>query len=379
VKPLHPFSTFTYYRRNKRRVLPVLLIIALLVVGINAVVEVVASFADTAYQYNDSLQCLSMIIPRTALTVEPSLIAQVKSHPYVAMAIPTNGFSIYVDLLVGQEYFSVLGLKEQDIPEVLQRCQVQVKEGRLLRPSSNEVMLSEAIVRARGLHLGDKIGNPVNERDAMPTEFVLVGILDGQVNLGAVSYEFLASHELYAPRREIWLVFPEQGEKEAMDRFLEQTIASQQTRLWDHNALQRQLTASFQNMYLIIAILDVIIVSVVTVAIVLLNYIYFMQRLDEFGTLYALGFSRRTLVARVFREVAVSAVVAGGAGVILSWACFLWLQVNVYAPRGFELNVFSFRPLLYTIPVPVAVIVGSVVPITWVLAHFDPVTIIERR
>ncbi len=379
MKPLSPFSAFTYYRRNKRRALPVLFIIALLVVAINAVVGVVTSFADTAYQLNDFLQCFSVISPRTAFTVEPTVIDQVKSNPHVATVIPSNGFSIYVDLLVGADMFSVLGLKEQDIPEVLQRCNVHVKKGRLLRPGTNELMLSESVARARGLDLGDKIGNPVNERDAMPTEFVLVGILDGKVKLGVVSYEFLAGHKLYAPRPVVWLVFPKPGEKEAMDLFLKQTIASRQTSVIDYDTLQQRAAASLRNMYLIIAILDFIVVFVVAVAIGLLNYIYFMQRLDEFGTFYALGFSRQTLMARVFREVTFSAVVAWAAGVVLSWACLLWLQANVYVPRGMELNVFSLRPLLYTIPVPVAMIVGSAVPIAWVLAHFDPVTIIEKR
>jgi hypothetical protein len=55
------------------------------------------------------------------------------------------------------------------------------------------------------------------------------------------------------------------------------------------------------------------------------------------------------------------------------------MQANVYAPRGLTLDFFNPAPWLFTLPMPVSVIVVSTGLVAWTLSRLDPVAVIERR
>jgi ABC-type antimicrobial peptide transport system permease subunit len=262
---------------------------------------------------------------------------------------------------------------------IIDLCDVRLKEGRLLKARTNEFVLSEEIANARGLKIGDKIGSPVNEMDWMPTEFVLVGILEGDIRLGFVSYEFIRNHELYRPRKVGFIIIPKEGRKEEMDSFLENSIASKRVSVKTHNLLIKELKRMMQNLYLIVGFLDFIITTVISISIGLLNYIYFSQRLEEFGILHALGYSKWALIRRAIMETVTLVIIAWVIGILLSLGISLWAREKIYEPRGIVLNLANPVPLFFTIPVPLAVILFGTSTVSWTLSKLDPVSIIERR
>ncbi len=66
----------------------------------------------------------------------------------------------------------------------------------------------------------------------------------------------------------------------------------------------------------------------------------------------------------------------GAAACVLS---LIYAQANVYTPAGLRLDLFSLSPWLFTLPIPLAVVVASSGTVTWMLTRLDPVSIIERR
>jgi ABC-type antimicrobial peptide transport system permease subunit len=118
---------------------------------------------------------------------------------------------------------------------------------------------------------------------------------------------------------------------------------------------------------------------VAAVALATLNYIFFSQRKDEFGILNALGHSIRWLTMRTMRETGSTVLVAWliGAGI-----CLLGLviaQAFIYAPLGLKTEFTNLVPWLFTLPIPLAVVLASTGTIGRMLRKLDPVMIIERR
>jgi ABC-type antimicrobial peptide transport system permease subunit len=110
-----------------------------------------------------------------------------------------------------------------------------------------------------------------------------------------------------------------------------------------------------------------------------LNYIFVTQRQAEFGVLNALGFGRLQLVWRVAREPLFTTGVAWLVGLVGCTVILAYLQYGLYAPSGLRLDFFNLTPWLFTMPVPMAVLVVSAGAVGWALYRLDPVVIIERR
>ena len=60
------------------------------------------------------------------------------------------------------------------------QCGVRLKDGRMLEPRTNEILLSEEVARALDLQLGDEIGRAIDQDyyEAISAPLVLVGILE---------------------------------------------------------------------------------------------------------------------------------------------------------------------------------------------------------
>jgi ABC-type antimicrobial peptide transport system permease subunit len=129
---------------------------------------------------------------------------------------------------------------------------------------------------------------------------------------------------------------------------------------------------------LFLAITESLLAAVAVVALAILNYIFVSQRRDEFGILHAVGHSRVGLIARTLRESVGIAGVAWLIGAACCLALLLGAHGAVYAPRGLTLNLTNTVPWLFTLPIPLAVVVASAGTIAWALSRLDPVSIIER-
>jgi hypothetical protein len=304
---------------------------------------------------------------------------------------------------------NIYGVLEGDLLALVDLFEMDVREGRLPRPRSNEIVLSEPLALNRGLHVGDRIGVPVYERgefelldvDDIPTEMVVVGILrqaqdrslqpraelsrsgqtlsSGAMWLGLASYEYLESHELTSSRLVHLLVVPADGRKNGLDAWLEESVASAQTDVVTYNSEYREHQQFVRGLVLVFAVTGSVTAIVAAIAMATLNYIFFTQRQEEFGILHAVGRSRLWLVLRTMKETGSVITVAWLAGAVICCIGLICFQALVYAPKGLSLNFFNPVPWMLTFPIPLAVIAVGTGTIARTLSRLDPVAVIERR
>jgi ABC-type antimicrobial peptide transport system permease subunit len=118
---------------------------------------------------------------------------------------------------------------------------------------------------------------------------------------------------------------------------------------------------------------------VAAIALAVLSYTFFAQRREEFGILYAMGHSRAWLVLRTVGEATSVVAVAWLIGAAMCGIGLVYMQANVYAPKGLVLDVFNTAPWLFTLPMPLAVVAVSGGLVAWMLSRLDPVSVIEER
>ena len=154
---MKPLSPFTYYRRHKLQTFLLLSQLTLVTLGVYVMVGVLDSVLDTAYATANYLSRFSHVYPAIGNSLEPAVESQIQAHPGVERVIPENGLFISWPSLFGGESVIVLGVTEPDMLELMDICDVRLKEGRLLEARTNEIILPEIVARALELELGDRI------------------------------------------------------------------------------------------------------------------------------------------------------------------------------------------------------------------------------
>jgi ABC-type lipoprotein release transport system permease subunit len=384
-----PLSPWTFYLRHRRRGLALAAAMALMILGVAFPVFLLSPMIDANRLFLEHLRRISHVRPRIGDSVDPGVAARIRTHPAVARVIPTVELWAMIEVPpVNRTTIRTYGVSEDDMRVLIDLYGVQLEEGRLPRPRSNEIVLSKAMAMNRGLRVGDKIGRPVYEYDLrIPTEMVVVGILsrpsrdrrESDLWTGFASYEFLRSHELYSSNPVSLLVVPTEGRKRELDGWLEENIASEQTAVRTYEAQLSEHRQTIRTMLLLFGVVEGVIAVVAAVALAVLSYTFFAQRREEFGILHAMGHSRLWLVRRTAGEATSIVTVAWLMSAAACVAGLFYMQARQYAPKGLTLDILNPAPWLFALPMPVTVVIVSAGLVAWMLSRLDPVSIIERR
>jgi FtsX-like permease family len=277
-------------------------------------------------------------------------------------------------------YVSINAVSEDDLRYLMDRFGLRLVEGRLPRPRTNEVVLSEALAQNRGLHIGDSIGYPVYDRDGCPYEMTIVGLLERDgMWMGFASLEYAQSHELTAGYSPDMLVAPGAEGKDSLDAWLLANVDSTATVVRTYEKERQQIERYRLGMLMVLGVMELLVALIAAMALAILNYIFYSQRRDEFGALHALGRVRGWLTWRAGRETLTATAVAWVIGAALCMGIAVYLQYTMFVPKGLSMDLASIAPWLFTLPIPLAVAAASTSTIAWMLRRLDAVAVIEGR
>jgi ABC-type lipoprotein release transport system permease subunit len=377
---VRPLSSWTFYLRHRRRGLLLVMAMALMIVGIAFPVFILLPIFDTQLPRFEYLRYVSLMSPATR-EVDPGILAQVRAHPDVARVVPTWVMDLSLNVPpFSQTSASVFAVTEEDMPYLMERFGLRLLEGRLPRPRTNEVVISEALALNRGLHIGDSVGNPVYDRDGSPVALTIVGLLETDgMWMGFASLEFIQSHELTADRFTTSQFVVPATDKAALDAWLLENVDSNATVVLTYDKEQSRFLRYREGGLTVLAGVLALVAVIAAAALAVLNYIFFSQRRDEFGVLHAVGRGQGWLTWRAGRETLFTTMAAWLVGATLCVGVVLCLQLAVYVPKGLSLDLTTIAPWLFTLPIPLAVAAASAGTIGWMLRRLDPVSVIEGR
>ncbi|NIV38857.1 MAG: hypothetical protein GWN58_58405 [Anaerolineae bacterium] len=390
----NPLAPATFYRRHKRRAILLIGGMSLMIMAVVLLIFALAVNADAQEPFLGYLSRVSIVrSPGVVQSLDPTVVAQVRAHPAVERVIPVaprnSMLQAYIPPFTSGEA-SPFGVYATDMASLVELYGLELKEGHLPRPGSNEMVIPETLAQNRDLKVGDLVGDPEQPAypgaTSLPVQFVISGIFaqpkspDDGIGWGFVSLEFLEEDgSLLLPDVLPRIVVPKAGQKTALDDWLENELAGVDASVLTH----RQQVASVQEKarqdMLGMALLEVVIGIVAALGLAVLNFVYISQRQSEFGVLHALGYGRLRLVGRVLGETAFVTGIAWGATALLCLIGMLCLRYLLFAPQGLTFNLLNFTPWLYTLPIPIAVLAVTTGTTAWTLSRLDPMSIIERR
>jgi putative ABC transport system permease protein len=389
-----PLASATFYRRHRQRAALLVGVMSLMILAVVLIIFVLAVDADAKKPLLGYLGRTSMVrSPAPGQGLQPGIAARIEAHPAVERVMPVaprfHMLGVYIPPFSTAEA-SPFGVYARDMTYLVELYGLELREGRLPRAGTNEMVIPEIVARNRNLQVGDVIGDPEQPAypgaESLPTEFVISGIFAGPLSptagdgLGFVSLEFLENHPAYdVPASPSLIVVPRAGQKELVDQWLEGELAGPEAAVLTHGKQMASLRQNARNQIVAMALLESVIAIVVALALAVLNYVFVSQRRSEFGVLHALGYARRQLVGRVLRETAFTAGIAWGVSALVTLLGMLCLRFALFAPRGLAFDLFNVTPWLYTLPIPVAVLAVTVVTTVRTLSRLDPISIIERR
>ena len=381
-------SIFTYYLNNKRKVVPVTGIIALAVLAISVTGALTGSLFEDQKRRLAYFDRFAVVLSVQRSGLGDAMLRQIKDHPAVAETYDVVRRTTRTQGIFGPEGRPIYFLSETDREAFTQRLGWRLTEGRWPRTGTNEVALTENILRNRGLELGGRIGDVADEKDYLNGEWLIVGALASNAVTGGVGDRaYIREHFLTDPdlppevanRPHFLTILPAEGKDLELEAFLD-SLPKDQVDAIHRTAARRSQKDQLANVNLILWIVNGISIVVLALALGLLNVIFFMQRANEFGLLAALGYTKRFLIRRTLLEATVTVAIGWLLGILFSQAIYSVINTLLFIPKGLApLTIFTSRVLLFTVPVPVTVTAFGVAIVMWQLWRMDPVAIIERR
>ncbi len=378
---MNPLSVFTYYIRNLVKLAPVFLVLALAVFGISLTGVLTGSISASAAEKVEVYRGAAMIAPNPTNglnAVDANIRGDLARNPNVAATYPTIRFSTYMPTLAGQTSAHIYAVNSEVIPILQEAFELKLVEGHMPRVGTNQLTLHKKLAAARNLKVGDVIDPEVDTQEFIPGRMEVVGIVDGPTPLSLASLEYVSQSSDFRGFPRAVLAVPRPDAVQAAENDLQQ-LDRDLVQPYTYNAEMERFTSEFSSMDTIVWSINSIVVLVLSLLAGLLNLIYFMDRMNEFGLLLGIGYSRAFVIRRALVESLLLTVMAWVFGIVLSQVIYSLLNAFIFEPRGVALSVLNWRALQFTLPIPIMVGLFSAGTVLWQLRRLDPMQMIERR
>ncbi len=378
---MNPLSVFTYYYRNVIKLAPVFLVLALAVFGISLTGVLTGSISASAMSKVEVYRGAAMISPNAAegySGVDANVKGDLAQNPNIAATYPTIRFSTYMPTLAGQTNAHIYAVNQEVFPVLMQAFDLKLVQGTLPRVGMNQVALHKSLMGARNFKIGDVIDPEKDDQEFIPDKFEIVGMLDGPTPLSLASLEYISQASAFRNWGRSVLAMPRAGAQNAAEHDLA-NLDKDLVRPYTYSAELQSFSQEFASMDAIVWAINSIVVLVLSLLAGLLNLIYFLDRMNEFGLLLGIGYSRSFVIRRALMESLLLTLLAWGFGILFSQVIYSLLNAFIFEPRGVSLTVMNWRALQFTLPIPLMVGLFSAGTVLMQLRNLDPMQMIERR
>ncbi|MBS1723561.1 MAG: ABC transporter permease [Armatimonadetes bacterium] len=376
----NPLAPTVFLVRNAGKTLPLIGVIVLavmLIAGIVAIMDSIPLSIRTTYGYS---KAYLGVTPRGNNAMTPVLRTQIEQEAPVPLGpvMTCRASDCEVKSIVGPWRFVVLALSQEDMRTYLSRLGGGRVEGRWPSSGAPEAIVSEPVARNLGKRIGDTMLSPTDVNNFSPKPVKIVGIVHMQPWMALMPIEY--HRKYHFPPIDLLIVMAKDiRDQDRLDRWAFERFKGQQARVFAYFELEKETDEMFRILYSILNVVIGMLVVVITLMMAMLMNIYQSQRIQEFGLLQALGYTRSILLKRVLAETAL--VVVGGwiIGLGVAFLALLIVRAVLMEPRAFMLDPGDFKAYSYTIPVPIAIFVAATFTVVQRFRRFDPVGVVERR
>ena len=355
----------------------VIMLAVMLIAGIVAMMNSIPLSIKTIYRYSARF---CGITPRGDVSETPKIKAQVIANSPVPLEriLEIRGAMTQVKSIVGKWPFVVIALRPNDLDYYLKKMDASAVTGRLPYPGEPAAVISEPVARNLGLKLGDTLLGPKLADGYSPKVVRVVGIAQTKLWIMVSDYQYVSENH-YPPVDNLLVFTRNAADQVKFDHWAYRAFRGARAQVLAYYLVERDSNNMFKILYKILNVVIGMLVLVITFMMAMLINIYQTQRLVEFGLLQAIGYTKKQLLGRVYRETLI--VLAGGwsLGVLAAYALLNVVYKFLFEPQAFAIDTMDLRAFSYTIPVPIAILTIASLTVYWRFRKFDPVAVVERR
>lgn len=381
--PAGELGAFRFLARNPRRVLPAVVVQALVTALVLAVVTPLTGFGATVEANLRPLTVYTAVTPMSRADFDEGLSAQLDANPAQERRVQAKALWMRTPMVVGESFTMLVALRADEHADFLRRVGNRLVEGALPAPGTDGAAIHADVARARHMKVGDAFGRLVDLEDATPGRFTVTGIVDGPSRVGLVDFDYAAMPTFVLSRIESFqIVYAKPGRKAESDAYLnaaKDEAGRPALRVWDEAFWRKRTEKMLENLPTILNAVVGSISVIVALVVVLLALIAFQARSDEFALLLAVGITRRRLAGKVLLEHLLCAGAALLLGLGLGYGFLAWWDVAVLRPKAILIDFFAPYPLALASTLPLVAAAASAAILTLRLRRMDPVAILQRR
>lgn len=348
----------------------------LLIAGVVTVMNSIPLSIETVYGFS---RFLTGVTTRGDAAEIPKLEKHFAASPVeIERQIRCRTTIFNVKSIVGPWPFVMYGFKQEDVSYAIDKFELTNLRGRLPEPGMPETVISSPLATNLKLRIGDILLKPDDERNYSPKPVEVVGIYDSDQWFSFTSYEYLALNHF--PPIDVFLLFAkDQQSQRQLDSWAEESLKGERAVVFTYPSLQRDTEETFKTLFKILNLIVGLLVIVIAIMMAMLISIYLTQRIVEFGLLQAIGVTKKRLVLRAIKEVALVVVIGWVMGAGLVFGLLTIIKKQLMDPRGYALDALDPLAYSYTLSVPVVILLAAVFAIWYRFKKFDPIAVVERR
>lgn len=374
---MRPYSNFKYYRCHKGKLFLLVIPLFLSVFVLYFIHMVISSFYEVEYnafvetrKYYTSIQARGDLIGSDIIETmrayenTEKVVPCVLGYTEISGIISTVGVRIYL-------------LHQQDIRELISRMGLYLSSGRLPAPKEYEVVLPEAVIKNKGLSLGDMIGSDLGAGEKLTGKYKIVGSLKGKALCGFASLEaWQAGTGVAQPEEYGILVYAKKGKLNELNRYM-MYLPMTGIELSSLNSSMTGYAESSQSIYLLLNVIYCSVLIIVSVCLGFLTYLFYHARMREFAVLHVIGYSRQSIIFQNIFEVASINLLSWLGGAAAAVITGVLLNILILSRTGTPLVLITCETFILSLCIPMLCIIAQTLSIGLSVSKTDMVSVIE--
>ena len=382
MKPLSPMKFFI---ENKKRSAVVCVIVLLSIAVTSFITSIMGGMLDDGTNSNLFPFEHFSIMSKTAdsLYLDDSVVDKVKSWPETDQVIEATMETSLYNALMGNMPIPIFFISDTDeIGKIAEHMGIKLIDGRLPVKDGYELALSEKYLKSKDLKIGDYFGGEVDSEEWLVGRYKIVGVLDSEAMIGfgnnSMTMNSYRAAGIPEEKSVSLLVIPKDGQLGRLNEKLD-SLNEQDAVLTTKDTQQKFIDELVGSSVQMLDAVIITIVFILSISVGTLIYIIYLGRTDEFGILYAMGYTKGFIRRRIVLELVFLSALCWLLGFGVSVAMTYCLNVFLLADKGQSLALFTRNGLMNTIYMPIMVLVCAAIPIARKLGKWDPIAVIERR
>lgn len=357
---MKPLGYITYFLNHKKRVITVVIALALCIFLIGEIDSFVNSMVATQSREFEKFKYFSHItvVDREA---EQDIIYEIRNHESVEKVLQTYDYSLKIPSIGANAKFKGYVLGQDETAGLISKMDIRISKGNL--PGPGEIIVNEHILRAKDLDEGGYY--TVDDKD-----YLISGVLTGE-NVTSFIVD-----DVPGKSREYLVVFKD-GRMESASKMLN-GYSKTKLSVWGYHENVELVKESVTGTKDLLNIM--VVSSIIFLSIIIGNYshVFNIHRIREFGVFKAIGYSRKKLLLKVLLEILITSCAGLFIGFLLMFTVNRLVSVFYLYPNGNAPIRMRWGIVPKLIPIPLAISVFVFIPVSRLLDKIDPILIIER-